>query len=179
MDPTGYIKAGLPMGGPRGMLKMEDDEDDDDDNGAEAVDEDDMILAGGNIPQDESAYNKLIAAAEGDAPLEGKLMTPPPIELKCWLQWYLALEDHDFFVEIEREYIMDKINLVKIREQGGSQLSKNRFKNAIRLILSSKVPSEVDLQNPQFLELNQEAFDLYGRIHARYVQTPAGLARLY
>lgn len=147
MDPTGYMKAGLPILGPRGMLKMEDDADDEDDNEdeAEAMEEDDMILAGGNIPQNESAYNKLIAAAEGDALLEGKLMNPPPIELKCWLQWYLALEDHDFFVEIEREYIMDKLNLVKIREQSGSPLSKNRFKNAIRLILSSKVPSEVDL----------------------------------
>lgn len=119
-----------------------------------------MILAGGIPPanQDESAYNKMVAdeGASYQGPLEGKQMNPPPIELKCWMQWYLALEDHDFFVEIEREYIMAKLNLVKIREQSGNPppLSKNRFKNAIRLILSTKVPSEEDLQNPQFLELN-------------------------
>lgn len=30
-----------------------------------------------------------------------------------------------------------------------------------------------------FLELNQEASDLYGLIHKRYVATPTGLAKIY
>ena len=63
-----------------------------------------MILAGADHSGDEKD-------AEGK---EGVL------EIKCWLQWYLALEDHDFFVEIEREYIMDQFNLIKLRESCGS-----------------------------------------------------------
>jgi hypothetical protein len=44
-------------------------------------------------------------------------------------------------------------------------MNKKRFKQSLKLILSSKVPSEEDLKNPAFLELNQDAFDVYGRIH--------------
>jgi len=28
-----------------------------------------------------------------------------PFELKNWMQWYLALEDHEFLVEVERSFI--------------------------------------------------------------------------
>jgi hypothetical protein len=65
----------------------------------------------------------------------------------------LALEDHDFLVEVEREFIMDKMNLIKLREASGSNnqkggcMSKIRFKKALRMILSNKVPTEEDLQN--------------------------------
>lgn len=40
-------------------------------------------------------------------------------------------------------------------------------------------PNEEDLADEHFLELNQEASDLYGLIHARYIQTPRGLAKIY
>jgi len=58
-------------------------------------------------------------------------------------------------------------------------LSKKRFKDVLQLILSSKVPSDDELQVQHFIDLNQDAFDLYGRIHQRYVRTPAGLAKIY
>ena len=79
----------------------------------------------------------------------------------------------------------DKFNLIKLREGlfcGSTKMvpmSKSLFNEAIKLILSSKVPSEEDLQNQQFLELNQNAFDLYSGIHSRYVVTPEGLAKVY
>lgn len=47
------------------------------------------------------------------------------------------------------------------------------------MILSSYTPTSDDLQNDDFLELNQEASDLYGLIHARYLNTKVGLAKLY
>jgi hypothetical protein len=94
-----------------------------------------MILAGGAILQDESLQN----------PIETSL----PIVLKTWLQWYLALEDNEFFVEVERDFIIDKFNLINLREQVGNPppLSKERLKAALKLILSERVPSEEDLQN--------------------------------
>jgi casein kinase II subunit beta len=68
----------------------------------------------------------------------------------------LALEDHDFLVEVERDFITDKFNLINLREMCGNPppMSKSRFKDSLKLILSSKVPNEEDLQNAQFLELN-------------------------
>lgn len=52
-------------------------------------------------------------------------------------------------VEIDRDFITDKFNLIKLREQCGTQskpMDKKRFKEAIRLIISNKVPSEEELQ---------------------------------
>jgi len=85
-------------------------------------------------------------------------------------------------VEVDREFIKDKQNLIKLKEICGSQgkaMDKKRFKKAIKMIASTKVPSEEELQVQTFIDLNQDAFDLYGRVHFRYVQTPAGLAKLY
>ena len=47
------------------------------------------------------------------------------------------------------------------------------------MILSPIAPNQEDLADEGFLELNQEASELYGLIHARYVYTPRGLARIY
>jgi casein kinase II subunit beta len=64
--------------------------------------------------------------------------------------------------------------------QGGDRrMSKDRFRKCISMILSPLAPNTEDLADEGFLELNQEASELYGLIHARYVYTPRGLARIY
>jgi casein kinase II subunit beta len=57
-------------------------------------------------------------------------------------------------------------------------MSKDRFRKCISMILSPLAPNTEDLSDEGFLELNQEASELYGLIHARYVYTPCGLARM-
>jgi casein kinase II subunit beta len=150
-------------------MEMEGDEDDEGAALVGGVDDgdDDLILAGENENQE---------VDENGVYTKGK-----PIEIKSWLQWYLALEDHDFLVEVERDFLKDKFNLINLRETCGNPppMSKSRFKETLRLILSSKVPNEQDLQSASFLELNQDAFDIYGRLHARFVATPTGLAKIY
>lgn len=47
------------------------------------------------------------------------------------------------------------------------------------MILSPSAPNEDDLNEEAFLELNQEASDLYGLLHARFILTPRGLAKVY
>ena len=44
------------------------------------------------------------------------------------------------------------------------------------MILSPRAPDVNELENEQFLETYQEATDLYGLIHARFIITPRGLA---
>jgi hypothetical protein len=164
-----YLKAAVAAGGSKAhptaqqlqmLANMDDDEEEEGAGGGEGADEedDDMILAGGANQAGEQEDS-------GDS--SSKNNGAKPIEIKRWLQWYLALEDHDFLVEVEREFISDKFNLIKMRDSCGNPppMSKRRFKESLRLILSRKVPSEEDLQNPQYLELNQDAFDLYGRVH--------------
>lgn len=70
------------------------------------------------------------------------------MEVKTWVEWYLIQEDHDYMVEIDINYISDKFNLVKLSEVCGPPsypIPKKRFKDALRLIISNKVPSEEDL----------------------------------
>lgn len=47
------------------------------------------------------------------------------------------------------------------------------------MILSASAPNEEDLADEAFLELNQEASDLYGLIHQRFINSAAGLAKVY
>lgn len=43
------------------------------------------------------------------------------------------------------------------------------------MILLRYAPDATDLQNPEFIEIYEDAVDLYGLIHARYIISPAGL----
>ena len=47
------------------------------------------------------------------------------------------------------------------------------------MVLSPQAPAEEDLAEEAFLELNQEASDLYGLLHSRFILTPRGLAKVY
>lgn len=92
-----------------------------------------------------------------------------------WIQWFSSLEGHEFLVEIDEDYIKDSFNLYGLQ----SHFPKEKFKQCIKMILSPNVPQEEDLNDEHFLELNQDASDLYGLIHARYIQTPRGIAKIY
>jgi casein kinase II subunit beta len=46
------------------------------------------------------------------------------------------------------------------------------------MILSDRAPSEEELSDEHFLELNQEASDVYGIIHARFINSATGIAKM-
>eukprot|EP01017_Pseudomicrothorax_dubius_P012327 TRINITY_DN149_c0_g1_i1.p1 TRINITY_DN149_c0_g1~~TRINITY_DN149_c0_g1_i1.p1 ORF type:complete len:257 (+),score=70.55 TRINITY_DN149_c0_g1_i1:91-861(+) len=86
-----------------------------------------------------------------------------------WIQWFCALEDHQFFCEVDEEYIKDTFNLYGLKPKF------IHYDEAYEMILN-EAPEEEDLEDEHFLELYQEATDLYGLIHARFIQSPKGLA---
>jgi len=92
-----------------------------------------------------------------------------------WIQWFCSLEGHDFLVEIEEEYIKNCFGFYGLKKR----FKSDRYATSIRMILSNYSPTEEDLQNEDFLEFNQEASDLYGLIHARFIITQRGLSKLY
>lgn len=92
-----------------------------------------------------------------------------------WIQWFCSLEGHEYLAEIDEDYIRDPFNLYGLQ----ASFPKEKFKTCLKMILSPLAPNEEDLNDEQFLELNQEASDLYGLIHARYIYTPKGLAKIY
>lgn len=92
-----------------------------------------------------------------------------------WIKWFCSLEGHEFLVDIDEEYIRDQFNLYGLQ----ANFPKDKFKTCVKMILSPVAPNEEDLSDEHFLELNQEASDLYGLIHCRYIQTPKGIAKVY
>ena len=94
-----------------------------------------------------------------------------------WIQWFCSLEGHEFLVEIDDEFIRDPFNLMGIGQE--AKYTKEKLKNCMRMVLSPQQPSEEDLNYDTFLEINQESSDLYGLLHARFINTPRGLAKVY
>ena len=79
-------------------------------------------------------------------------------------------------VKVEENYIRDPFNLHGLQQE--VNFTKEKFRKCLELILSERPPNEIELQDQQFLELNQDASDLYGLIHARFINTSAGLAKV-
>ncbi|CAI2375202.1 unnamed protein product [Moneuplotes crassus] len=102
-------------------------------------------------------------------------MSDGEMEPGGWIQWFVSLPEHDFLVEIEEQYIQDNFNLFGLKKKFDTE----RYSTCIKMILSNYSPSEEDLKNEDFLELNQEASDLYGLIHSRFIITQRGLSKLY
>ncbi|KAM3139753.1 hypothetical protein pb186bvf_008211 [Paramecium bursaria] len=86
-----------------------------------------------------------------------------------WIKWFCNLEDHHYFCEIDEFFIADQFNLYGLKQ------SFDHFEEALQMILSPNTPSEEDLEDDQFLELYNEASELYGLLHARFIITPQGL----
>ncbi|CAD8124451.1 unnamed protein product [Paramecium sonneborni] len=89
-----------------------------------------------------------------------------------WVQWFCAMEDHQFLCEVDDEFIRDNFNLYGLKSKF------NFYNEALDLILSSETPDDEDLEDERFLEVYQEATDLYGLIHARFIITAKGLGMM-
>lgn len=87
-----------------------------------------------------------------------------------WVPWFCSLEGHEFLAEAEEDFIRDNFNLYGLRPK------IPHYREALEMILSPETPDEEDLQDEAFLELYQNASDLYGLIHSRFILSPRGLA---
>jgi len=81
---------------------------------------------------------------------------------ETWIEWFCGLKGHEFFCEVDRRYIEDKFNLYGLRAVIPNYLE------CLSLILD-KTDDDAE---PETL---QNAIDLYGMIHARYIITTRGL----
>lgn len=92
-----------------------------------------------------------------------------------WVEWFCSLEGHEFLLKVDTNFIKDRINLICLNDKAlGIQFDRKRIEECLKLLLSKQQPSEEDLQNEQFLQLNQDTSDLYTVIHARYIRSPEG-----
>lgn len=72
-----------------------------------------------------------------------------------WIEWFCSLEGHEFLLKVDAEFIKDKMNLICLNDRTlGITFDKKRMADCMRLLLAKTQPSEEDLQNEQFLQLN-------------------------
>lgn len=107
-------------------------------NAGDEDSDDGLVLAGEANPG--SAYNQMMMP---DSNLDMNFQKiPSPKHFSGWIQWFISLEDHEFLIEVDKDFISDKMNLLGLRENFAT---KDRFKECLRLLLSNKVPNEEDL----------------------------------
>lgn len=120
---------------------------------------------------------------QGQAPLTDDFIQPPTMPFPAqaekprvsWIEWFCSLEGHEFLLKVDSAFIKDRVNLICLNDKAiGITIDKKRTEECLRLLLSKQQPSEEDLQNDAFLQLNQDTSDLYTVIHARYIRSPEG-----
>ena len=61
--------------------------------------------------------------------------------LDRWINWFCEIEGHEFFVDVDEDFIQDSFNLYGIKQY------IPRYEDALEMILSSDIPDSDDLTN--------------------------------
>ncbi|KAG0667681.1 casein kinase 2 regulatory subunit [Rhodotorula mucilaginosa] len=87
-----------------------------------------------------------------------------------WISWFLASKGNEYFCEVDDEYIIDRFNLTGLNQE------VQGYSAAIELITDTA--ADQDLNDEQREQLEASARHLYGLIHARFIITSRGLAKM-
>jgi len=86
-----------------------------------------------------------------------------------WISWFLSTKGNEYFCEVEEEYILDRFNLT------GLNTEVQNYAQALDLITDNL---DDDIQEEFRGSLDVQARLLYGLIHARWIVTVRGLAKM-
>ncbi|KAH8118193.1 casein kinase II, regulatory subunit [Phellopilus nigrolimitatus] len=88
---------------------------------------------------------------------------------KWWISWFLSSKGNEYFCEVEEDYILDRFNLT------GLNTEVQNYSQALDLITDNLDDEIAD----EFRgSLDVQARLLYGLIHARWIITSRGLAKM-
>ncbi|RIB26098.1 casein kinase II, regulatory subunit [Gigaspora rosea] len=88
---------------------------------------------------------------------------------KYWIDWFLSTKGNEYFCEVDEEYILDRFNLTGLNSE------VQHYTQALDLITDS-LEEELDDEMREAVE--KSARHLYGLIHARFIITSRGLAKM-
>ncbi|KAI9511081.1 casein kinase II, regulatory subunit [Russula earlei] len=86
-----------------------------------------------------------------------------------WISWFLSSKGNEYFCEVEEDYILDRFNLT------GLNTEVQNYTQALDLITDNL---DDDFQEELRGTLDIQARLLYGLIHARWIVTARGLAKM-
>ncbi|PVV03120.1 hypothetical protein BB560_002405 [Smittium megazygosporum] len=91
-----------------------------------------------------------------------------------WISWFCSLSGHEFFCQVDEEFIDDEFNLTGLAQQ------VNYYSEALDIILDIDNEDSLDerLEGSEIAMVEMSAEILYGLIHSRYILTRAGLEQM-
>ncbi|EJU02728.1 hypothetical protein DACRYDRAFT_21714, partial [Dacryopinax primogenitus] len=87
-----------------------------------------------------------------------------------WISWFLSTKGNEYFCEVEEDYILDRFNLT------GLNAEVQNYAQALDLINDNLGDDDIEDEMRATIEVN--ARFLYGLIHARWIVTSRGLAKM-
>ncbi|KAH0843080.1 hypothetical protein AYO21_08779 [Fonsecaea monophora] len=86
-----------------------------------------------------------------------------------WRDWFISSRGNEYFCEIDEEYITDRFNLT------GLNTEVHYYQHALDLITDV---FDLDCEDDMRETIEKSARHLYGLVHARYIVTTRGLAKM-
>ena len=86
-----------------------------------------------------------------------------------WISWFLSSKGNEYFCEVDEDYILDRFNLT------GLNAEVQHYPQALDLVTDA-MEEEMDQETRDHIEAQGRL--LYGLVHARYISTSRGLAKM-
>lgn len=114
------------------------------------------------------------ALSERDIDMTNELGSDSSEDVDMWIEIFLGRKGHEYFCEVDPEYITDRFNLINL------QKSVAKFSQVVQYIVDNLDEDTLENMPRQRLEqLEKDARKFYGLIHARYIITVKGLQKMY
>ncbi|KAI9849534.1 MAG: casein kinase 2 regulatory subunit [Sclerophora amabilis] len=86
-----------------------------------------------------------------------------------WRDWFISSRGNEYFCEIDEEYLLDRFNLT------GLNTEVQYYQYALDLVTDV---FDLDCDEDMREQIEKSARHLYGLVHARYIVTTRGLAKM-
>ncbi|CAB4408642.1 unnamed protein product [Rhizophagus irregularis] len=130
-----------------------------------------LVLQGkkDDLEIEEIKDNKQESYLNGDEKMDDLTSGSDSDYAKYWIDWFLTTKGNEYFCEVDEEYILDRFNLTGLNSE------VQHYVQALDLITDS-LEEELDDEMREAVE--KSARHLYGLIHARFIITSRGLAKM-
>ena len=94
-----------------------------------------------------------------------------------WISWFLSLRGSEFFCKVPTDYILDRFNLTGLTDGNIPYFEQGR--HMVLDFDSQELDSDYDVEEgPSQYDLETAAETVYGLIHARFILTQRGQAKM-
>ncbi|WFD42468.1 casein kinase 2 regulatory subunit [Malassezia psittaci] len=94
-----------------------------------------------------------------------------------WIAWFLSTKGNEYFCELDEDYILDRFNLTGLNAEVQHYMhALDLITDALGMVLRTDLDEHLD--DDQREQIESQARILYGLIHARYILSSRGLAKM-